>query len=415
MSSSSSCTRVADVHRIGKRAVVHAGAGDDAAIDSVNELGVCRLEQLSQLLQLRLRERHRSFESAPCVPSAAGRNLAFGRGAGVSRRTPCRTIDPRDQPRFPARVLHASFRSMGQAVLEPLTAFMRLDESSTLRKYRELDRFSILGVETTGRLAEAVQKTSTVQALLVSISLRSVPAREYRLRVDGKVVSTGNIPAFRANVIDLAAEPTIWGERGIHYTHFHLRRAVIDELAADLGYARIGDFRGAVAEDDAVLAQMARGVAPFLGRDVRPPPLALDQLELILAAHVMKQYADSRKKSSPTAGGLAAWQRGRVTELLRENLDGAVRLADLARECELSVSHFARSFKASFGVTSHQWLTARRIERAKELLALTKMPLADVGSHSGFGDQAAFTHTFHRVVGATPGQWRREHGGRPER
>ncbi len=312
-------------------------------------------------------------------------------------------------------VLHASFGSMGQAVLEPLTAFMRLDESSTLRKYRELDRFSILGVETTGRLAEAVQKTSEVRALLVSISLRPVAARDYRLRVDGKVVATGDIPAFRANVIDLAAKPTIWGESGIHYTHFHLRRAVIDELAADLGHARIGDFRGAVAEDDAVLAQIARGVAPFLGRDVRPPPLALDQLELILAAHVMKQYAETRRKSSPTAGGLAAWQRGRATELLRANLDGAVRLADLARECELSVSHFARSFKASFGVTSHQWLTARRIGRAKELLVLTNLPLTDVASHSGFGDQAAFTRTFHLVVGATPGQWRREHRGRPER
>jgi len=157
------------------------------------------------------------------------------------------------------------FRSMGQAVLEPLTAFIRLDESATLHKYRELDRFSVVGVETTGRLAEAVQKTSEVRALLVSISLRPVPAREYRLRVDGKVVSTGNIPAFRANVIDFAAEPTIWGERGIYYTHFHLRRAVIDELAADLGYARIGEFRGAVAEDDAVLAQMARGATS------RPP------------------------------------------------------------------------------------------------------------------------------------------------
>ncbi|HEY0783628.1 MAG TPA: AraC family transcriptional regulator [Thermoanaerobaculia bacterium] len=65
-------------------------------------------------------------------------------------------------------------------------------------------------------------------------------------------------------------------------------------------------------------------------------------------------------------GGLAAWQRGRAAELLRENLDGAIRLADLAPECELSVSHFARSFKTSFGVTSHQWLTARRIDRAKE-------------------------------------------------
>jgi AraC-like DNA-binding protein len=51
--------------------------------------------------------------------------------------------------------------------------------------------------------------------------------------------------------------------------------------------------------------------------------------------------------------GLAQWQKTRATELLRESLPGGVRLADLARECDLSVSHFARSFKASFGVTSH--------------------------------------------------------------
>lgn len=364
--------------------------------------------------QLRLRERQSLVQACTVHAEGGWWERRVRTRAGVSDGSPCRTLDPRDQPQFPTPAHVLRFGAMGLAVLEPLTAFIRLDESSTLRTYRELDRFSILGVETTGRLAEAVQKESNVRALLVSIALRSVPAREYWLRVDGKVVSTGNIPAFRANVIDLAAEPTIWGERGIYYTHFHLRRAVIDELAADLGYARIGDFRDAVAEDDVVLAQMARSVAPFLGRDVRPPPLALDQLELILAAHVMKQYADPRKKSSPTAGGLAAWQRGRATELLRENLDGAVRLADLARECELSVSHFARAFKASFGVTCHQWLTEQRIERAKELLTLTRMPLGEVADHSGFGDQAAFTRTFHRVVGATPGQWRREHGGRPE-
>ena len=315
----------------------------------------------------------------------------------------------------PHLLLRGSFRAVGGAILKPVTAYTCLDESSVLLKYRELDRFSILGVETTGRLAEAIQKTSTVQALLVSISLRAVPARKYRLRVDGKIVSNGNIPAFRTNVVDLAAEPTIWGEGGICYTHFHMRRAIIDELATDLGYSRIGEFRGVIAEEDAVLAQIARSVTPFLGRDVRPSPLALDQLELILAAHMMKQYADSQKTSKPAVGGLAAWQRGRATELLRENLDGSVRLADLARECELSVSHFARSFKASLGVTSHQWLTTRRIERAKELLAFTKLPLADIASHSGFGDQAAFTRTFRRVAGATPGQWRREHGRRPER
>jgi len=84
---------------------------------------------------------------------------------------------------------------------------------------------------------------------------------------------------------------------------------------------------------------------------------------------------------------------------LRENLDGTVRLADVAQACDLSVSHFARSFKASFGVSCHRWLTETRVERAKELLTATNAPLVVVALQSGFGDQAAFTRTFHRLVG----------------
>jgi len=75
----------------------------------------------------------------------------------------------------------------------------------------------------------------------------------------------------------------------------------------------------------------------------------------------------------------------------------------------LSVSHFARSFKASFGVTCHRWLMERRIERAQELLATADIPLADVAVQSGFADQAAFTRAFHRIAGMTPGRWRRAH------
>jgi AraC family transcriptional regulator len=95
--------------------------------------------------------------------------------------------------------------------------------------------------------------------------------------------------------------------------------------------------------------------------------------------------------------------------MLDASLADDVRLADLACACELSVSHFARSFKASFGVTCHRWITERRVERAQEYLAGTDLPLAEVATHSGFADQAAFTRTFHRIVGMPPGQWRREH------
>jgi AraC-like DNA-binding protein len=281
-----------------------------------------------------------------------------------------------------------------------------------MRTHCYADRFSVVRVETTGPLADAVHKSSCVPAVLVSMTIRPVAAPDYRLWVDGKVIPTGRIPAYRANVIDLAAEPAMWGNRGIHYVHFHVRRCAIDQVAADLGYERPGSVRLSVAQEDIVLAQITKGALPFLSGVAEPPPLALDQLELIVGAHVVQRYGAARLRRAVEARGLAAWQQGRAAELLRENLDGRLRLADLARECDLSVCHFARSFKASFGVSCHRWLTERRIERAQELLALTSTSLVDVASQSGFADQAAFTRTFHRVVGMPPGQWRREHAQR---
>jgi AraC-like DNA-binding protein len=301
----------------------------------------------------------------------------------------------------------------GGARLEPWTNRIRLDSSSAMSAHRYADRFSVVRVESTGPLADAVHKSSSVPALLVSVFVRPVAAPAYRLWVNGVTIPTGAIAAFQSNVIDLAADPSMWGAGGVDYVHFHVRRGAIDETAADLGYERVGGVRLSVAQNDIVLAQIAKSTLPLLGAAPRQRSLALDQLELILAAHLVQRYGAVKPRRAATPSGLAAWQRRRATDLLRQNLDGGLRLADVATACELSVSHFARSFKASFGVSCHRWLTDRRIDRAKELLAATDAPLVDISSQSGFGDQAAFTRTFHRVVGLSPGRWRREHKGAP--
>jgi AraC family transcriptional regulator len=306
------------------------------------------------------------------------------------------------------------FADVAGASLDPWTNAMRLDESSKLQTHRYADRFSVVRVETTGALLEPVRKSSSVPAVLVSVFVQPVATRGYRLWVDGATVPTGPIPAFRSNVIDLAAEPATWGAAGIDYVHFHVRYDAIDETAADLGFERVGAVRPVIARDDIVLAQITKTVLPFLecggcGRASEADLLALDRLELILGAHLVQRYGATKKKRAPSTGGLAGWQRLRATELLRANLDGRLRLAHLARACGLSVSHFARAFKASFGVPCHRWLTEHRIQRAQELLSAKNVRLADVADQCGFGDQAAFTRTFNRLVGLPPGRWRREH------
>lgn len=293
--------------------------------------------------------------------------------------------------------------------LEPLTNTLRLDHTSMMSSHRYADRFSIVRVETVGARAVPIRKSSNVPALLVSVFMQPVVADGYRLWFDGARVPLGSISALSTNVVDLEAEPAMWGASGLDYVHFHVRRSAIEETARGLGYGQVGAFRLTVGNHDAVLAQMAKMMLPMLGTPSAPIPLALDYFELIVGAHLLQRYGGAQPRPTAAKRGLAVWQQRRATELLRSTLDGSLRLADLARACDLSVSHFARSFKASFGVTCHRWLMERRIERAQELLAIATIPLAQVAVQSGFADQAAFTRSFHRIVGMTPGRWRREH------
>jgi AraC family transcriptional regulator len=57
--------------------------------------------------------------------------------------------------------------------------------------------------------------------------------------------------------------------------------------------------------------------------------------------------------------------------------------------------------------TPHQYLIARRIDRAKQLLQRDgKLGLAEVALRAGFADQSHFSFHFKRIVGVTPRQFR---------
>jgi AraC family transcriptional regulator len=101
--------------------------------------------------------------------------------------------------------------------------------------------------------------------------------------------------------------------------------------------------------------------------------------------------------------------RGRlraVVEYIEERLDAGPTLEQMAAVARLSPFHFARQFKASTGLPPHQYVIARRIERAKQLLqGGGGLTLAQVAARAGFSNQSHFSHHFKRLVGVTPGQF----------
>ena len=298
------------------------------------------------------------------------------------------------------------------SVAETPVSHIHLKESSSIPSLlRFPDSFTITRLECSIGLPEPITKLSSVPALLVAVSITPVARADYEYRVDDKRVPTPNIQAFRSTVVDLDARPRCWIRRAFGYMLFHVPRRGLDEIAADLGVGPVETYKVAVAEEDLVLSQLTRSMLPSVGQPGWPSPLALDHVNQILAAHVLQKYGALRKPPTVSVGGLGPSQKRRATELLSENLSGRIRLSELAAECDLSISHFARSFKASFGVSAHRWLVQRRIERAQELLIETHDSLADIADQAGFSDQAAFTRTFHQIVGVSPGRWRRDYQG----
>ena len=105
--------------------------------------------------------------------------------------------------------------------------------------------------------------------------------------------------------------------------------------------------------------------------------------------------------------GLANWQVRRVTAYMGERLDQEIGLQELARLINLSRFHFCTAFRLATGQTPREWLIARRIERACNLLAQPSMSITNVGLAVGYATPSAFAASFHKRMGLTPSEFRR--------
>jgi AraC family transcriptional regulator len=135
-------------------------------------------------------------------------------------------------------------------------------------------------------------------------------------------------------------------------------------------------------------------------------PLMAESLANILAVHLIRHTTGARRLPASADGVLSRRKLRSVIEYIMENLEGSLKLEQMAAVVHISPYHFARQFKAAAGLPPHQYVIKRRVERAQHLLrADGELGLAAVALQVGFSDQSRFSLHFKRIVGVTPKQF----------
>ena len=154
-----------------------------------------------------------------------------------------------------------------------------------------------------------------------------------------------------------------------------------------------------------LLSAMLAVDAELTAGGVGGPPL-VESLATILSIHLIR-HTTGRYRQPAAPGDVLSHRKLRaVIECIMENLAGTPTLEQMAAVAHLSPYHFARQFKAATGMPPHQYLIARRVERAQHLLrGADELGLAEVARRVGFADQSHFSFHFKRIVGVTPRQF----------
>jgi AraC family transcriptional regulator len=169
------------------------------------------------------------------------------------------------------------------------------------------------------------------------------------------------------------------------------------------------ELRPAVApQNDALLADLILTLRSEVQAGFPGGALYGESLGVAIAAHVVRGYAVARCGVAGVRRGLQSHEVRRIEEYVEENLARNLSLHELSQQLGMNLYFFVRSFKRSTGLTPHQYVLRRRVERAKALLLEHPGPsIADIALRCGFATQSHLTAAFNRLTNVTPGEYRR--------
>ncbi len=180
-----------------------------------------------------------------------------------------------------------------------------------------------------------------------------------------------------------------------------LEPSFVSRVAEEMGRYPV-ELIPRIRSGDEVVRALCRQLVAECEREAPPDRVYAQSLVYALVAHLIRFHSVSGMRSGRLRGGLPPVPLARVLDFIEAHLGESITLESLAGVAGFSPSHFTTLFRRATGLAPHQFLMERRVERARTLLAGTRLSIAEVAVLAGFADQSHLTRTFKRVAGVTP-------------
>lgn len=159
-------------------------------------------------------------------------------------------------------------------------------------------------------------------------------------------------------------------------------------------------------QPDPLIYQIGLALMAELKTNGHDSRLYAESMAKALAVHLIRRYASRKHSLQIMPRGLSKSKLQQVIDYINAHLDQDLGLVELAELVQMSPCYFATLFKRSLGISPHQYVIDRRIQKAQQSLTHSEQCLADIAQKVGFSDQTSFTRAFRKKVGVTPKQYR---------
>jgi AraC family transcriptional regulator len=132
----------------------------------------------------------------------------------------------------------------------------------------------------------------------------------------------------------------------------------------------------------------------------------IEAVQRLLSVTLLRQFSAQRVASLETQQEQVEDSLQRTIAYINKNLADELSLQAIAAVAQMSPFYFARLFKRATGLTPNQYVTNRRIERAKQLLIEQDLSVVDVAQEVGIQSQSHFNKVFREYTGVTPKAYR---------